>query len=155
MKSTIILAVLIMMVVPFEVHSQADLVVKITGIKAIQGDVYLSLYDSEKDWMFTDSAYRKVRATVTGEVETFTIRNLPQGEYALAVYQDLNENESMDETEMKIPKEPFGFSNNPKGLRGPASFEQARFSFQGNDTLTVELVNNLFTPNKEKNEKPK
>jgi uncharacterized protein (DUF2141 family) len=155
MNTAIKLVIALTAFIQVNLYGQHDLAVEITGIKAIQGDVYLSLYDSEKDWMFTDSAYRKVRVTVTEEVETLTIRNLPQGEYALAVYQDLNGNDSMDETEMKIPKEPFGFSNNPKGLRGPANFEQARFSFQGNDTLTVELVNNLFTPNKEKNEKPK
>lgn len=149
------IAFILIIALQLNVHGQSDLEIQVSGIKAIQGNLYISLYDKGPSWMYTDSAFRKVMVPVSKEVETISIKNLPEGDYAIAIYQDLNGNESMDETEMKIPREPFGFSNNPKGMRGPASFEQAMFHCSGQDTIRIELVNNIFTPNKEKNEKPK
>ena len=103
--------------------------------------------------MYTDSAYQKVIVPVTRETESIILKDIPDGDYAIAIFQDQNRSGGMDETEMKIPKEPFGFSNNPKSKRGPASFQDAMFSYTGSDTIRIELVNNLFTPNKEKNGK--
>lgn len=151
MYKAIKIAFILAMCVQMGLRAQNALVTKITGIKAMQGTLYLSIYDRESAWMYPDSAFRKEMVPVYGETGTFVIKDLPPGDYAMAIYHDMNENGSMDETEMKIPKEPFGFSNNPKGLRGPASFRQALFHFEGADTLTIDLVNNLFTPNKEKN----
>jgi uncharacterized protein (DUF2141 family) len=128
------------------------LVVEITGIKAIQGEMQLGLYDSESSWLNTDSAFYLISIPVQKDSVIFVLKGLTQGQYAIAVYQDLNTNGILDETEMKIPKEPFGFSNNPKGKRGPAGFQEAILNFQSSDTLRVELINNLFTPNKEKND---
>lgn len=136
-------------------NAQDVLVTEVTGIKALQGDLYLSIYDSDSSWMKTDSAFRKVKVSVKEKKERIILRHLPEGDYAIAIYQDLNENNILDETEIKIPKEPFGFSNNPKGIRGPATFQHALFHFKGPDTLTIKLINNIFTPNKIKNEKQK
>ena len=111
------------------------------------------MFTSGSAWMNADSAYRKVKVPVKQKMEMIILENIPLGDYAIAIYQDQNMNGSMDETEAKIPKEPFGFSNNPKGKRGPANFQDAVFSFQGKDSISIELVNNLFTPNKPKKSK--
>jgi uncharacterized protein (DUF2141 family) len=131
------------------------LVAEVTGMKDLSGDLYFSLYDRESAWMHPDSAYKKVMVPVNDGPEVVTLENIPEGDYAIAIYLDINKNGILDETEIKIPKEPFGFSNNPKGIRGPASFQQALFHFDRRDTLHIELVNNIFTPNKEKDEKKK
>lgn len=137
------------------VHGQYDLVVEMTNIKAMQGQLYVSIYEDEATWLNTDAAFRKSLVAVEGETCRTVFSHLPAGEYAVAIFQDQNNNGLLDVTEMQIPKEAFGFSNNPKGIRGPATFQQAKFPFTCTDTVKIELVNNLFTPNKEKNEKPK
>jgi uncharacterized protein (DUF2141 family) len=49
------------------------------------------------------------------KIGTITIigENFEPGEYALAVIHDENDNEKMDFNFFGIPKEPYGFSNNP------------------------------------------
>jgi uncharacterized protein (DUF2141 family) len=155
MKDLLKIIILFISLSPLILYSQEELVVEVTGIKAIQGDLYLSLYDNDSSWLFTDSAFHLVSAPVKNNSGIFVLKGIPYGLYAIAVYQDQNANGILDETEMKIPKEPYGFSNNPKGKRGPASYQDALINFGGKDTLRIELVNNLFTPNKEKHDKKK
>jgi uncharacterized protein (DUF2141 family) len=52
---------------------------------------------------------------------------LPHGEYAIAVFVDLNGNGKMDKNFLGIPKEQYGFSNNVMGRMAAPSFEQAKF----------------------------
>jgi uncharacterized protein (DUF2141 family) len=147
--------ILLLSLLQVNLLGQGDLVVEVSGIKALQGTLYISLYDRESVYMKIDSAFRKVMVPVNSERLTAVLTGVPEGDYAIAIYQDQNGNGIMDVTEMQIPKEPFGFSNNTKGIRGPATFQQALFRFNGKDPVKIELVNNLFTPNKEKSEKPR
>jgi uncharacterized protein (DUF2141 family) len=64
---------------------------------------------------------------------------LPEGTYAVAVYQDLNQNAQLDSNVFGIPTEPYGFSNNvrPK-LRAP-SFDETRFAFFDNMSVNIRL----------------
>ena len=56
---------------------------------------------------------------------------LPHGEYAIAVFVDLNGNGKMDKNFLGIPKEQYGFSNNVMGKMAAPSFEQAKFEVKG------------------------
>lgn len=56
---------------------------------------------------------------------------VPDGEYAVKVFHDLNDNGRMDTNLFGIPKEPYGFSNNAMGTLGPPSFEEAKFLVRG------------------------
>ena len=136
----------------FGLNGQNVLVTEVTGLKGLTGDLYFSLYDNESSWLYPDLAFRKVLQPVESDTALIILEDLPEGDYAIALFLDINENALMDETEAKIPREPYGFSNNPRGIRGPASYGQAIFHVDGRDTVRIEMINNIFTPNKEKNE---
>ena len=55
---------------------------------------------------------------------------LPRGDYAIAVIHDENGNGKLD-TFAGIPREGFGFSQNPTITFGPPSFKAARFTISG------------------------
>ena len=64
---------------------------------------------------------------------------LPHGDYAIAVIHDENGNKKLD-TFAGIPKEGFGFSNNPAILFGPPRFAAARFTLGGDaETQQVKM----------------
>lgn len=64
---------------------------------------------------------------------------LPAGRYALSVIHDENANGKLD-TFLAIPREGFGFSQNPKIGIGPPSFEEVRFMIDGGSRhLSVEM----------------
>jgi uncharacterized protein (DUF2141 family) len=141
----------------FQMHlmAQADLTVEITGLKVLKGDLYVSLYNKESTFMKPEQAFGKVMVPASQELVRVKLKDVPKGDYSVAVFQDMNANAILDVSEMKIPKEPYGFSNNPKSTKGPATFQQAKFHMDGELTVRIELVNNLVTPNKDKSENPK
>ena len=50
---------------------------------------------------------------------------VPPGKYAVAVIHDENENQKLDRNFLGIPKEGFGFANNPRVLLSAPSFQAA------------------------------
>ncbi|MCG7944986.1 MAG: DUF2141 domain-containing protein [Candidatus Thiodiazotropha taylori] len=68
---------------------------------------------------------------------TFTVK-VPDGVYAVGIYNDENRNEKLDTNFFGIPKEQYGFSNNPKVL-GIPKFEQSAFEVKGDTKTTVVL----------------
>ncbi|UUZ49269.1 DUF2141 domain-containing protein [Massilia sp. B-10] len=55
-------------------------------------------------------------------------KDLPEGEYAFAVYHDANANGQMDKNLLGIPTEDYAFNNNAVGKMGPPKFEAAKFA---------------------------
>jgi uncharacterized protein (DUF2141 family) len=61
------------------------------------------------------------------------------GDYAVAVYDDLNGNRRFDHSAI-APLEPYGFSNDPRLFLGPPSANAARFKAgAGETTIHIRL----------------
>ncbi|SDX84081.1 DUF2141 domain-containing protein [Hymenobacter psychrophilus] len=52
---------------------------------------------------------------------------LPPGEWAVAITQDLNNNDKVDKNLLGIPTEPFAFSNNVRPRLAPPAFDDCKF----------------------------
>lgn len=103
--------------------SAATLEVEVTGIAEAKGSVLVGVFNSKGEWLKKAITGSKVAAKL-GRV-ILVIENLPEGEYALSVIHDLNENGKLDSNAIGIPKEPYGFSNDAAGNFGPPSYEKA------------------------------
>lgn len=68
---------------------------------------------------------------------------LPSGTYALALIHDENGNGRLD-TVMGIPREGFGFSNNPAIRFGPPSFKSASVGITSGTTDEQVKIKYLF-----------
>lgn len=118
-------------------------VVRICGVKPNQGQVYLAVYASHQAFMKPDSAVYREILPATGDTVSFAITTLPEGDYALSVFHDLNSNRNLDVNALGIPVEAFGFSNNPRSFFGPPTFEQARVSLGEGAVVTIDLMSLL------------
>lgn len=56
---------------------------------------------------------------------------LAPGEWAVALSQDLNNNDKLDKNFLGIPTEPFAFSNNVKPRLAAPRFEECKFTVAG------------------------
>jgi uncharacterized protein (DUF2141 family) len=56
---------------------------------------------------------------------------LAPGEWAVALSQDLNNNDKLDKNLLGIPTEPFAFSNNVKPRLVAPSFQECKFTVTG------------------------
>lgn len=113
----------------------ADIVVQLTNLERGQGSVNLALFRTAED--FTDNPFKTLRQEVkTGQSgASLTFENVKAGTYAIAVYQDLNENGELDTNFVGIPKEPYGFSNNYRPTMSSPSFEKAKFELNGDKVV--------------------
>jgi len=70
-----------------------------------------------------------------------TIKNVEAGEYAIMYFHDANSNDTMDSYFMGIPKEGYGFSNNPFSRFGAPPLEAMLFKVEFNTSLELITVN--------------
>lgn len=119
------------------------LTVKIENIQLQQGEIFVTLTSDSTQFpgMQFDEKFFK-RKKVEAKTMTITFQGLPDGNYAFAVFQDLNGNDNMDYKKFGIPAEPFAFSNNALRKFGPPHFKQAKFPVKGgkNQEHTVQMV---------------
>lgn len=121
----------------------AVLTVHITNIQSDKGYINLAVYPSAvaDDFPYSNNMQfaDPTATTKPAKVGTVTITvEIPDGIYALASYQDENNNGKMD-LFFGIPKEAYGFSNDAKGVLLPPSFNKASFMVNGDTTVTFTL----------------
>ncbi|NQZ82954.1 MAG: DUF2141 domain-containing protein [Colwellia sp.] len=118
------------------VHA-ADLTINISDIESGKGSVMVALYAGNKAYQSGESTFvSKVKAS--SEKESVTFKDLPDGEYAVKMYQDENSNNELDKNMLGIPKEGYGFSNNV-GRFGQPDYKEAKFTVKENTVIEMEL----------------
>jgi len=119
--------------------AQHTLEVQVTQIEKVHGQIGLCIYNSKETYMYSDEAILCQWANVKDSWVSFKLESLPSGDYAIVIFQDLNGNKDLDTNFIGIPKEPYGFSNNPSTRFGPPSFEGASFKVGSNTEIEIEL----------------
>lgn len=120
--------------------STTTLTVDIGPLKTVEGKMFLALYDSPAAFLDDEQAVRREIAEIDQPDFQFTFDNLPPGTYAVAVFQDVNNNGKLDTNAFGFPKEPYGFSNDARGTFGPPSFQQAAFPLlEGTKSIRIKL----------------
>ena len=116
------------------------LTAQVSNLQAGRGTCYLALFAAAGAAAFPKHAARAVRTlrvAAAGPTCRVSFEGLPPGSYALAVYQDENDNDRLDTNFLRIPTERYGFSNQAHGLLGPPSFKAAQFVVAATDTVVA------------------
>lgn len=117
----------------------ADLTVNITGITSKKGFIRLAMYDNATDFPGNYvNAIDSENILAQSSTATAIFKDLKPGTYAISVFHDVNNDEDLNTNFMGIPKEPFGFSNNPRIL-GPPKFRKCKFTVNSDKTVTIKL----------------
>lgn len=122
-----------------------NLRISAAGATTDKGHLIFALYSSADDWLKKPVDKLVIRVQ-EGQpvVADFGIRDA--GEYGVALLYDVNDNGKLDTRRFKIPKEEFGFSNNPKIMFGPPKWKDAVFSLNDGD-LEIEVKMVKIGPN--------
>ena len=117
---------------------QANVVVTLTGVKqGSGGNLRVGLFN-EGNFLKTPVEGKIVKAS--SESVEVKFENIRDGDYALSVIHDVNENGELDKTKLGIPREGFAFSNNVMGKKGPPTYQQAKFEVKGAASVKQALV---------------
>ncbi|WP_338846158.1 DUF2141 domain-containing protein [Massilia sp. W12] len=103
----------------------ADVQIEVSGVQNAQGKLMVALYNSADSYL-KKPAYVLQQPAQTGLTQ-MTISGVAEGEYAMAIFHDANDNQRMDRNPSGMPLEDFAFSNNAQGDMGPPTFASASF----------------------------
>ena len=123
--------------------SAGVLIVTLSGMKSDDGSLTYAMWSGPEGWLETNTV-REGSAPIVDGASELRFDGLPYGEYAISVYHDKNDNGKLDTGLFGIPKEPFGFSNEPKLGFGPPKYEDSAFMLEAPE-LTIQIpVKKLF-----------
>lgn len=122
----------------------ASISIQVQEVKAPWGVMRIALYDSEANFLDFKKVFASKVVPSSEGTTTVVIDSLPAGTYAIALYQDQNNNGIMDKNWIGIPTEPLGFSNAQLRPFGPPRFKACAFSIKEgeNKIISVPLENN-------------
>lgn len=124
----------------FVSQAQNTISVTVSNINKAEGNVEISLYNNAEAFPHSKGRYKTGNATVKGNSVTYEFKNIPDGEYAIALFHDANNNGMMDKNIFGIPKEPYGFSNNVVPKMSAPKYDQCAFSVNGKTNLSIKLI---------------
>ena len=113
--------------------------IHISGISKIKGSLFIAIFRPTDDFPVFGKQFKGIVKEVEGKSQNYTFDDLPEGEYALAIYQDENRNKILDKNLLGIPTEIYGFSNNARRNFSAPSFQEAKFKLNKDLQQTVFL----------------
>lgn len=116
-----------------------QLTIEIKNIPSSKGNLFIGLYQPKDEFPIFGKQYIGKIVPVSGKTMTYTFKDLPQGEYAFAIYHDENKNNKLDKNLLGVPTEYYGFSNNARRTFSAPSFEEASFDLKKDVKQTIVL----------------
>lgn len=119
---------------------EASLEIKVHNIKHSFGTIWIGIYPSEEAFLDKSKARLLSVKVNHGDKQTIVVNDLKPGDYAMAIFHDLNGNSEMDFNWVGAPTEPFAFSKPvPSKWRLP-SFSEVKVPLQKPyNTVATEL----------------
>ena len=99
------------------------------------GQIIIELYNAVDSFRSLQSPIKKQIFPIS-PLNTYTLANIPEGDYAFIIYLDSNKNEILDRNSIGIPKEAIVFSNDYRP-KEPPRFEKAMVSITDDSPFTV------------------
>lgn len=110
MRRYLILAVSAMFLFDMSAPATGVVELSIDEVQHNYGTLWVGIYDSEEAFLDRDRAeLRAVKIRDLKDKKVY-LNNLSYGDYAVAVFHDLNDNGEMDFNWVGVPTEPFAFS---------------------------------------------
>ena len=105
----------------------AELVIEIRGIRSDAGRVYVAVHAPREgeEFPYAEGMFAGVQQRAHAGDMRFVLRDLPAGRYAVNAFHDENGNGDLDANVLGIPKEGYGFANDPPTPFGPPDFAEA------------------------------
>ncbi len=118
--------------------------IKVDNVKKLSGRIWVGIYDSENNFLVKEKAIVEgFPVTQKGEL-TLEIPDLKYGDYAIALFHDVNDNGVMDRNFVGIPSEPYAFSKKPRSRFRLPKFDEVKFTFQQTNQILITRLKSWF-----------
>src|SRR5512142_3223010 len=100
----------------------------LTYVRGNQGTVLCGLF-AEDGWL--KKTVQPARARIVNGRALCVFRHVTPGTYGISAFHDANNNGRLDTNFLGMPTEDYCASRNARGILGPPSFADAKFSYKG------------------------
>ncbi len=120
----------------------AKLKVEVTNVRQVGGTLKVGLYQPGEGFGREDAKpFRDKQIEIVKPGSAVVEFDVVPGTYAIALFQDVNNNGRIDKNLIGYPKEPFGFSNDVRPRLAAPSFEDCAFRVMGKGaTVSIKLL---------------
>jgi len=113
--------------------------VEITGVENEAGQVSIGLFNSNEGFPDKGREYKGIFVKAKSRTLHHTFTEIPNGDYAIAIFHDSNTNGILDKNFLGIPKEGYGFSENATAFMSAPDFEKAKFTLDSTYTSEIKM----------------
>ena len=128
--------------IPYKSNKENSITVKVVHLRNSTGIVQFSLYNTKEsipDEHF-EKYYLQSKSKIVNQTATITFSNLPEGDYAINILHDENEDGTVDKG-MILPIEGLGFSNfDALNLFNRPSYKRAQFELHTDTIITIPTI---------------
>lgn len=125
---------LLLFIMPLSTFAQFTLTVEITGLRNNNGNLLYELFDKNHKSLKVGTEF------ITNNKCVIVIENVKPEKYGFNYIHDENKNKKLDTKMMIIPKEGYGYSNNPDAKFGPPDFKKWIFEVKENTKLNCKVT---------------
>ncbi|MGI4887090.1 MAG: DUF2141 domain-containing protein [Janthinobacterium lividum] len=119
----------------------AAVTVVVTGLASTESVVRLNFYHSPETFLKHGQQALRLEVKPNGQHEISVPVALAKGEWAVALTQDVNNNDKLDKNLLGIPTEPYAFSNNVRPKLSAPNFEECKFLADADGkVVTIKLM---------------
>jgi uncharacterized protein (DUF2141 family) len=134
---------------PAAASTDCTLRIHVDGFRSSKGNLGTVVFTGPEGWPEDiDKAFRHGPAPIDPATRTAVAEwtGLPPGEYGVAAIHDENSNHKLDRNLIGIPKEGFGFANNPHVALSAPGFREAlvRVSCAGSQAVTDTTIHLIY-----------
>ena len=116
----------------------------VAALASPQSVVKLNFYNAPDKFLKDGQMAIRMVVRPEGKTSISVPVELATGEWAVALSQDVNNNNKLDKNFLGIPTEPFAFSNNVKPRLSAPSFKECKFTVEGpGQVVTINAWNDF------------
>jgi len=122
------------------VHN-VPLTVVVDNLESSSAPVVMGVYGTSNTFLDTKDQLKEYRFKPKKGKLVATINDLKYGEFAMAIYQDVNSDGKINKSVIGMPQEPYAFSNNYKPVIKAPTFENCKFAYNAHEnTIRITLI---------------
>jgi uncharacterized protein (DUF2141 family) len=126
-------------------QEKKTLKITFTALKDTKSSILIGVYRKQDGFPSNEKgAFKGYTVKPEGKsTVVFSVPDLEYGDYAIAIYQDKNNDNQLNTGMFGIPKEPYAFSNNFKPKFSGPKYEDCRFTYSAEkNELSIAMLNN-------------
>lgn len=130
---------LLFLIVPMFGLAQNQITVDVHDVPSSKGKISVAVYNKKEGFLKFENVFKCDSIVAKKGITHISIKDLPEGEYALAIFHDENGNDKLDTNWLGIPKEKVAFSNAKMKTFGPPAFKECAFKVEKDTKIAVSL----------------